>query len=124
MQVISPLGSRCFLAWADSKSGSVRLMRLAIGLACFGIATLFAMSFAAPLGDSAPRLPLPFDRIEIAVEGAGLVVNEVNDATCRGACAFDFRRLLGRNPVSLRAVPRKGWRFGGWGGGCAGELPV
>jgi hypothetical protein len=49
--------------------------------------------------------------LHLRVVGKGRIV-------CAPICAKTIRA---GNPLALRAVPAKGWRFTGWTGGCQGK---
>jgi hypothetical protein len=52
--------------------------------------------------------------VKVSTAGKGKV-------TCKPACSKGFHA---GNPLTLRAVAAKGWRFVRWSGGCAGTRPV
>jgi hypothetical protein len=59
-----------------------------------------------------PTFPL-----RLAVRGQGQIVVAPGAFSCGGTCA---REVTSVRPVTLKAVPAKGWRLDGWRRGCSG----
>jgi hypothetical protein len=92
----APTGSR-FVAWRGACASR--------DLTCVLDLTA-AASVAAAFGPA--RIP-----ITVRLSGRGTV-------RCTPACS---RTFTAGDPLTLRAVAAKGWRFGGWSGGCKGIRP-
>jgi hypothetical protein len=93
----APAGTDRFVRWTGACSGKGPC---ALTLKAAATAT----AVFGPL-----RVPL-----QLSVTGKGKI-------TCGGACG---RTIPGGNPVTLRAVPAKGFRFVRWSGACAGTKPT
>jgi hypothetical protein len=70
---------------------------------------------AEPKTVTAVFVPAAF-RLAVAVAGRGRVTSPAGIA-CAARCAQPLESF---EPVTLRAVPAKGWRFRAWGGACRG----
>jgi Fe-S cluster biogenesis protein NfuA len=93
----APAGAERFVHWTGACSGK--------GSCALTIKT--AATATAVFGPL--RVPL-----KLSVTGKGKI-------TCGGTCA---RTIPGGNPVTLHAVPAKGFRFVRWNGACAGTKPT
>ncbi len=92
----SPGPGRRFVRWAGACMGIVCTVTLAQ-----------AQSVTAVFGPA--RIP-----VKVTTAGRGKV-------TCTPVCSRSFPA---GDPVTLRAVPAKGWKFARWSGGCSGTRPV
>jgi uncharacterized repeat protein (TIGR02543 family) len=60
--------------------------------------------------------------LRLAAEDGGTIENGA--VSCAGACETTYDAEASTPLVVLRAVPRPGFSFAGWAGGCAGTTPV
>jgi Divergent InlB B-repeat domain len=99
--VPTPAQDARFVGWSGACSGaglcSLRLDREATVSAVFAAAEL---------------------RLSVVVMGAGVVRSTPAGIACGAVCSGSFAT---GGAVTLRATARKGWRFTGWGGACAGR---
>lgn len=93
----SPAAGLRFLRWTGACTGNVTCT----------VTMSQAQSVTAVFGP----LTIP---VKIAATGRGTV-------RCTPACSKAFPA---GDPLTLRAVPAKGWKFAGWSGGCKGKLLV
>jgi hypothetical protein len=78
------------------------------------------LAFDQPETVTALFAPTTFP-LTITVTGHGGVRASDLRSPCRARCRFAVFSYL---PVSLRALPDKGWRFSRWAGGCRGTRPA
>jgi hypothetical protein len=76
-----------------------------------------SLNLAAPAAVTAVFGPAAF-RLSVAVTGKGVVRSTPAGLACRVRCAASFTSF---QPVKLRAVPARGWRFVRWSGACSGK---
>jgi hypothetical protein len=93
----APAAGRRFIHWTGSCTGN-------------GVC---ALKLNAPVSAKAVFGPARIP-VRVAVTGRGSV-------KCTPACTKTY---AGGNPLTLRAVPAKGWRFARWSGGCSGTKPM